>query len=174
LSKQMKKAALAAVAALAIGWGSPAMAQEAPGSNGHGHGPHGHASNIKIPLTATGGIAASNQGPTCSQSDTVELSNKGHLHILAQPQRNVVRLNAADVSGTGSFGDYDIDGSHEADLGGNTIPSDGTLAATAQFQLSPEDGSCASQPLTVKLNLVFSGGELQSSSTACVAGTTGC
>lgn len=57
------------------------------------------------------------------------------------------------------------DGSHEADLGGNTIPSDG---------LSSEDDNCSRQPLTVKLNPAFSGGEQQSASNACVAGTTGC
>ena len=167
---QLKKTAIAAVAVLALG--SVAMAQSVA-ANEHGHG-HSHASNVRVPLTATGGIAVSNVGTNCSQSDTVTLSNDSRVHIRALPQRGKVRVNAADVNGTGTAGaSYEVVGSHDAALGG-PIPSDGSVGGTAQFKLLSEDDSCASQPVSVKLNLVFSGGVLQSSSTACVVGTSGC
>lgn len=163
MSKQLKIAAVAA--ALALGWGAAAMAQ--PGS-------HEHASNVRLPLAASGGIAVSNVGAGCSQSDTVQLSTGSRVHVMANPRRNVVRVNVDDAQGAGTLGSYDMNGSHQANLGAATIPADGTLPATAQFRLSSEDDNCASQNVTVNLNLVFSGGKLQSSSTACVAGTSGC
>ena len=169
MSEQLRKTAVAAAAVLMLGWGWAALADD--GAHGKGHS---HASNVRVPLSATGGIAVSNVGDSCSQSDTVTLTS-GRIHLHAVPKRNVVRANAADVSGTGGAGaSFEVNGSHEADLGGATIPSDGTLPATVQFRLQSEDDHCASQTLSVKLNLVFSGGELQSSSAACVAGTGGC
>ncbi|HEV2303848.1 MAG TPA: hypothetical protein VGR91_19965 [Stellaceae bacterium] len=167
----MKRMAVAAVAVLALG--SVAMAQSvATNEHEHEHG-HGHASNVRVPLTATGGIAVSNVGMNCTSTDTVTLTS-GRVHLLAIPRRDRVRANAADVSGTGATGaSYELVGSHDATLAG-PIPSDGTVTGTAQFKLLSEDDNCASQPVTANLNLVFSGGVLQSSSTACVAGTTGC
>lgn len=171
MSRHFKRAAVAAVAVLALGWGWTAMAQSA--SSEHEH-EHAHASNARVPLSATGGIAVSNVGQTCSESDTVQLSANAHAHVMANPKRNVVRVNIDDAQGTGALGGYELNGSHQANLSGGTIPSDGTLPATAQFRLFAEEDHCASQTVTVNLNLVFSGGKLQSSSTACVAGTTGC
>jgi hypothetical protein len=170
LSKQWKKTALAAVATVAIGWGWAAMAQDA--SNSHGHG--NNHSKVTVPLSATGGIAVSNVGTNCSQTDTVTLSSDSAVHVDAHLKRNSVRVHAHHVQGTGTLGDYEAHGSQEANLGGSTIPANGTVAATAQLELTAENSNCASQPLPLKLNLVFSNGELQSSSTACVAGTTGC
>lgn len=165
MSEHLKKTAVAAVAALVIGWGWAASAR--PGS-------HEHASNVRVPLAATGGIAVSNVGTNCSQSDTVTLSTDSRVHILALAKRGKVRANAADVNGTGTgSASYEVVGSHDATLAG-PIPSDGSVTGTVQFKLFSEDDNCASQPITVNLNLVFSGGALQSSSTACVAGTSGC
>jgi hypothetical protein len=170
LFKQLKKTAVAAAAVLALG--SVAIAQSVA-ANEHGHS-HSHASNVRVPLTATGGIAVSGVGTNCSSTDMVTLTS-GRVHLHALPKRNIVRANASDVIGAGSLGSYDIVGSHPADLLGNTIPpGDGVVPATVQFKLLSEDDNCASQPVTVKLSLVFTGGVLQSSSSACVAGTSGC
>jgi hypothetical protein len=155
---------VAGVAALAIGWGSAASAQDTHGQ---------YHSSIRIPLTATGGISVSNVGQNCNSSDTVILSSKDDLHVIAMTKRNVV-IVFLHAHGDGSLGKYRVIGGDSANLGGNSIPNDGTLAATTQFNLFSLSDQCASQAVPVKLNLVFSGAVLQSSSTACVAGTSGC
>jgi hypothetical protein len=164
LSKRIAGTIAAAVAALAIGWGSAASAQDTPDQ---------HHSHIRIPLSATGGISVSNVGPKCDSSDTVVLASKDDVHVFAFPKRKIVVVFVY-AHGQGSLGRYFAIGDEDANLGGNSIPTDGTLAATAQFRLFQLRHHCAPQEVPVKLNLVFSGGVLQSSSTACVTGTAGC
>jgi hypothetical protein len=164
LSNRIAGALVAGVAALAIGWGSAASAQDTQNQ---------HHSSVDIPLTATGGISVSNVGSNCNASDTVVLSSKHELHVIAMTKRNIVIVFLHE-HGDGSLGKYRAIGADNANLGGNSIPTDGTLAATAQFNLFSLSDQCASQAVPVKLNLVFSGGVLQSSSTACVTGTSGC
>jgi hypothetical protein len=164
LSNRVAGVLVAGVAALAIGWGSAASAQDAQDQ---------YHSSVRIPLTATGGISVSNVGPNCNSSDTVTLSPRAGLHVIAMTKRNIV-IVFLHAHGDGSLGRYRAIGADNANLGGNSIPTDGTLAATAQFNLFSLSDQCAAQAVPVKLNLVFSGGVLQNSSTACVTGTTGC
>jgi hypothetical protein len=163
-SNRIAGALVAGVAALAIGWGSAASAQDTQDQ---------YHSSVRIPLTATGGIPVSNVGTNCNSSDTVTLSSENGLHVIAMTRRNIV-IVFLHAHGDGSLGRYRAIGADNANLGGNTIPTDGTLAATAQFNLFSLSDRCTPQAVPVKLNLVFSGSVLQSSSTACVTGTSGC